>query len=62
MVLHVAKLADKFWQVLRVAPVQFDPRPGWLLLAQPIGGKPKELKWVPPETRFEWVRPFNSHM
>lgn len=56
----VAKLhrngQPQFWQVSGYGAVAFDSRPGWVLLTQPIGGLPKEIQWVPPGTRFEWVR------
>lgn len=50
-----------FAEVLKVGPVRFDPRPGWILLAEPVEVKaPKRTwRWVEPDFRFEWVRPFN---
>jgi len=51
--MRVAKLQDekgreRFCEVLKTGAVQFDPRPGWLLLAIPPGGRPRkqELHWV----------------
>jgi hypothetical protein len=58
----VARLTAKqsLWQVLKVGTVAFDPRPGWLLLAIPIGGKPIDMVWIHPDTtRIDWIRAFN---
>jgi len=65
----VAKLLDhhgaaSFWEVKAVADeVRFDPRPGWVLLAAPIGARPRkqtELCWKhQDDVRFEWVRRFD---
>lgn len=62
--MDVAKLtkrgADSYWQVLKQGQVQFDDRPDWLLLAQPIGGVPKEVQWIhPSDPHIQWVRAFN---
>ena len=51
--LRVAKVLRRpddadFWEVLSVSTVKFDPRPGWVLLAKPIGARPRrqELVWM----------------
>ena len=47
---------------LSVNTVKFDPRPSWVLLAKPIGARPRrqELVWMHPEdSRFVWVRTFH---
>lgn len=64
--LRVAKVLRRpddadFSEVLSVSTVKFDPRPGWVLLAKPIGARPRrqELVWMHPEdSRFVWVRTF----
>ena len=62
--MEVVKLTRKgvptYWHLLGVGSVQFDSRPGWWLLAQPIGSEPKELQWIhPSDTPIEWARSFN---
>lgn len=57
-----AKGAETFWEVLRTGNVTFDNRPGWVLVASPIGSSPRkqDLRWVhPTELRFVWIRPFS---
>ena len=62
----VAKIQHKtnkviFAEVMKVGSVMFDPRPGWVLLGQPIGYPfKKEVFWKhPDDERFIWVREFN---
>lgn len=55
---------DAYWEIKGVADdVRFDPRPGWVLVGQPIGARPRkqtELRWLhPDDVRFEWVRGFS---
>ena len=58
--LHEGKKTS-IWEVIKQGPVQFDPRPNWILLGLPIGGIHKDLKWVhPSEIRAEWVREFKA--
>lgn len=63
----VAKYVDgkgrvRFAEVVRIGPVRFDPRPGWVLLATPLNVKEhkRERFWVAPGFRFEWVRNFRE--
>lgn len=56
-----SKGAESFHQVVKAGAVQFDPRPGWLLLATPPGARPhkQELKWVHLSDRdIAWDRQF----
>mgnify|MGYP003459200983 CR=1 FL=1 len=63
----VAKTIDKrgrsrIREVLRIGDVRFDTRPGWLLLSEPIGARPRKqvLEWVHPDDElFIWVRRFS---
>jgi hypothetical protein len=50
-----------FAEVVRIGRVQFDPRPGWVLLATPLHIKEhkRDRRWVEPGFRFEWIRQFN---
>lgn len=60
--MKIAKLPDgQLVEILKIADVQFDPRPDWILTSKPVGARPRhmELKWHPPGTRFEWVREFH---
>ncbi len=51
----------EFYEVLAAGPVNFDPRPGWVLLSTPIGARPRRqtLAWMhPADVPFAWIRPF----
>jgi len=59
----VAKMTDgKMVEVVRVADtVGFSPERGWVMICmdfEKISRKRAEFKWVPADTRFEWVREF----
>ncbi len=64
--MEIAKLRNgkggsSFHEVLKTGTVQFDPRPGWLLLATPPGERrPRQiLQWEHPEDgNLVWIRPF----
>lgn len=53
-----AKGQAVFAEVVKVGPVLFDDRAGWVLLAAPLNVKPHKRNrfWVEPGFRFEWVR------
>lgn len=51
-----------FVELVKQGPVQFDPRPGWVL-CRDVQEQPRfaELFWVhPDEVRAEWVREFTE--
>lgn len=51
----------KFVEILRQGTVQFDPRPGWVLVKEP-GVRPRRTQpeWLhPDDVLFFWVREFN---
>jgi hypothetical protein len=43
----------------RVEHVKFSNKPDWLLIDKDLHEKGKELKWLPGDTRFSWVREFS---
>jgi hypothetical protein len=61
--IKVAKMTDgKMVEVVRVADtVDFSPERGWVMVCmdfEKADRKKSEFKWVPADTRFEWVREF----
>lgn len=62
MTVTVAKLRGQLVEVVRVADrVQFSEDRGWVLVTPDVGAperKKMTFKWVPADTRFEWVREF----
>lgn len=52
----------QFAEVIKSGHVQFDVRPDWILLGEPIGRVPKKhLYWVHPnETTFVWIKEFSN--
>lgn len=58
----VAKMNGKLVQVMRVADtVAFSQERGWVLVCfdfEQSDRRKSQFKWVPAETRFEWVREF----
>ena len=65
----IAKTIDKrgrsrIREVLRIGQVRFDNRPGWILLSEPIGARPRKRnpQWVHPDDEFfVWIRSFAFH-
>ena len=59
----VAKMNGKLVQVMRVADtVAFSQERGWVMVCfdfEQSDRRKSQFKWVPAETRFEWVREFN---
>jgi hypothetical protein len=63
MMIKVAKMTDgRMVEVVRVADtVGFSSDRGWVMICfdfEKISRKRTEFKWVPAETRFDWVREF----
>ena len=61
--IKVAKMTDgRMVEVVRVADtVGFSPERGWVMVCfdfEKADRKKSEFKWVPAETRFDWVREF----
>jgi hypothetical protein len=61
----VAKMMDgKMVEVVRVADtVAFSDAAGWIMICmdwEKADRKKSEFKWIPAETRFDWVREFYS--
>jgi len=59
----VAKMMDgRMVEVVRVADtVAFSDAPGWIMICmdwEKADRKKSEFKWIPAETRFDWVRDF----
>jgi len=59
----VAKMTDgRVVEVVRVADtVSFSSDRGWVMICmdfEKIGRKREHFKWVPADTRFDWVREF----
>ena len=60
--LTLSPTRTRYAQVVRTGPVQFDARPGWVLMTEPIGApiRKRDFFWVhPDDTRIEWVRDFS---
>ena len=61
--IKVAKMTDgRMVEVVRVADtVRFSPAPGWVMVCfdfeKPFS-KRDEFKWMPANTRFDWVREY----
>jgi hypothetical protein len=60
----VAKMTDgRMVEVVKVADrVAFSDAPGWIMICmdfEKVYRKRSEFKWVPAETRFDWVREFD---
>jgi len=58
----VAKMQDRMVQIVRYADtVAFSKERGWFCIVMDFE-KPKrkqeQIKWIPANTRFEWVREF----
>jgi hypothetical protein len=61
----VAKMMDgRMVEVVRVADtVAFSDITGWIMICmdwEKADRKKSEFKWIPAETRFDWVREFYS--
>jgi hypothetical protein len=61
----VAKMMDgRMVEVVRVADtVAFSDTIGWIMICmdwEKADRKKSEFKWIPAETRFDWVREFCS--
>jgi len=61
--IKVAKMIDgRVVEVVRVADtVGFSSEPGWVMVCfdfEKTDRKKSEFKWVPADTRFEWVKEF----
>jgi hypothetical protein len=64
--MRIAKIVTKagreiFGEVLRVGPVRFDQRRGWVLLSAPLDvpRRKRDVLWVhPTEVSFIWIREF----
>jgi hypothetical protein len=59
----VAKMMDgRMVEVVRVSDtVAFSDAPGWIMICmdwEKADHKKSEFKWIPAETRFDWVREF----
>ena len=59
----VAKMMDgRMVEVVRVADtVAFSDATGWIMICmdwEKADRKKSEFKWIPAETRFDWVRDF----
>jgi hypothetical protein len=59
----VAKMMDgRMVEVVRVADtVAFSDAAGWIMICmdwEKADRKKSEFKWIPAETRFDWVRDF----
>lgn len=58
----VAKIDDRLVEVKKVADrVGFSDKRGWILICtdfEQVERRKQHFKWVPAETRFEWVREF----
>ena len=63
MAVTVAKMNDKIVEVVRVAEsVAFSTQKNWVLVTPDLAKSERaksDFKWVPANTRFEWVRTFN---
>jgi hypothetical protein len=62
--IKVAKMTDgRMVEVVKVADtVAFSDVPGWIMICmdfEKVYRKRSEFKWVPAETRFDWVREFD---
>lgn len=63
----VAKLAGKIVEVVRYSrtvafAVTNDAHPGWLLVCMDFdksNRRREQFKWVPADTKFDWVREYN---
>jgi hypothetical protein len=52
---------EVIWELVTHSSVDFDPRPDWLLIGLPIGGKHKDIQWVhPSEIKPIWIQQFHK--
>jgi hypothetical protein len=63
MMITVAKMTDgRVVEIVRAASkVGFSPDRGWIMICmdfEKISRKRSEFKWVPADTKFEWVRAY----
>jgi len=61
--IKVAKMTDgRVVEIVRAAEkVGFSPDRGWIMVCmdfEKMYGKRTEFKWVPADTKFEWVRAY----
>jgi len=60
---HVLGKLESTGRVVRIVKreqrVKFSEKPDWILVDMDLSEKGKELKWLPGNTRFTWVREFN---
>ena len=63
--MQVAKITvkkqDHIVQLIKVGSVQFDPKPGWMLITDlDCHRKDAQLRWVHPSTVFvHWIKEFS---
>jgi hypothetical protein len=62
MTITVARFNDRFVRIVRTQEhVAFSPEPNWILVEFDIHlpeHKRQQRRWVPADTRFDWVRTF----
>lgn len=62
MTVTVARMQERVVQVVRYADrVGFSDRRGWFMVCldwEQAERKKSQFRWVPADTRFEWVRTF----
>ena len=58
----VAKMNGRLVEIVKVADaVKFSNRRGWVMICldfEELERKKSQFKWLPADTRFEWVRAF----
>lgn len=58
----VAKMNGRLVEIVKVADeVEFSNRRGWIMICldfEESERKKSQFKWLPADTRFEWVRSF----
>ena len=62
MMVMVAKMKDKIVQIVRYADqVSFSDERGWFCICFDFdkqNRRREQVKWIPADTRFEWVREY----
>ena len=62
MTVTVARMNDRLVEVVRTAEtVAFSPQRGWVMVCfdfEQAERKKSQFRWVPANTRFDWVRTF----
>jgi hypothetical protein len=63
MTVTVAKFNSRVVEIVRVArEVKFSEKKNWVMVCfdfEKSESKKQQFKWVPAETRFDWVRTFS---